>query len=214
MNKNQSNKLNSYQSVKGVLEDNRNLYEPIAIINQSVGSFFDVVNEIDKIATKSEIDTTGETSAKIVAKEKLASLSSALAASGMVYGFERSDVELEAALDYSYSDIRYARDAETLQISRAIESELLDIKEEVVDYMVSEENMTSLHTLIDDFEGSLEIRGGAKSESVAVTRRLAILFREADDMLKKRLDRFITRLKPEYPTFYDAYRNARMIVDL
>ncbi len=68
--------------------------------------------------------------------------------------------------------------------------------------------------LIDEFEKSMEIRGGVKSESVAETRRLAILFREADDLLKKKLDRFVVRLKPTYPTFYDAYRNARMIVDL
>ena len=53
-----------------------------------------------------------------------------------------------------------------------------------------------------------------KSGSVAETRRLSILFRVADDMLNKKLDRFVARLKAEYPTFYDAYNNARMIIDL
>lgn len=214
MNKNQSNKLNSFQSVKGVLEDNTSLYEPIPIIDGSVKGFFGIVDQIDEIATKTEMDTTGETSAKIVAKEKLASLASSLAASGMVYAFELSDVELEASLDYAYSEIRYAKDVETLQISRAIEYELLENQAALADYMVSDENLADLHRLIDEFETSLEIRGGVKSESVAETRRLAILFREADDLLKKKLDRFVVRLKPDYPTFYDTYRNARMIVDL
>lgn len=214
MNKRQSNKLNSYQSVKGVLEANLNIYEPISIINQSVESFFSIVNEIDEIATESESDTTGETSAKIVAKEKLATMASSLAASASVFAFEGADIELEAALAYTYSDIRYARDSETLQIASAIEAELLDHQAEVVDYMVSEENLADLHTLIAEFENSLETRGGVKSGSVAVTRRLSILFRVADDMLGKRLDRFVARLKADYPTFYDAYHNARMIVDL
>lgn len=80
--------------------------------------------------------------------------------------------------------------------------------------MVSEDNLTELHALIDEFENSMETRGGVKSGSVAETRRLAILFRVADDLLNKKLDRFIARLKAEYPTFYDAYNNARMIVDL
>ena len=214
MNKRQSNKLNSYQSVKGVLADNRNIFEPVAIINQSVDSFLNIVNEIDEIATKTEMDTTGETSAKIVAKEKLSNMASALAASAAVYAFETGDIELEASLAYTYSDIRYARDTETMQIARAIESELLDNQAEVADYMVSDENLTELHTLIEEFEESQEIRGGVKSGSVAETRKLAILFRVADDLLNKKLDRFIARLKADYPTFYDAYNNARMIVDL
>jgi hypothetical protein len=214
MNKRQSNKLNSYQSVKGVLQDNKPVYENIPIINQSVVSFFEIVDQIDKIATKTEMDTTGETSAKIVAKEKLASLASSLAASGSVLAFEKKDVELEAALAYSYSDLRYARDSETLQISRAIESELLDCQAELADYMVSDENMADLHRLIEGFEDSLEIKGGVKSGSVAETRQLAILYRVADDLLSKKLDRFVVRLKANYPTFFDAYQNARMIVDL
>ncbi len=214
MNKRQSNKHNSYQSVKGVLEDNRSIYQDVEIINESVDSFFDIVNEIGEIATKTEMDTTGETSAKIVAKEKLAALASSLAASGSVYAFVASDIELEASLAYSYSDLRYARDTETFQIASAIESDLQDHKADVAPYMVSDENLADLNKLINEFEGSMEIRGGVKSGSVAETRRLAILYRVADDLLSKKLDRFIVRLKSDYPTFFDAYQNARMIVDL
>lgn len=214
MNKKQSNKLNSYQSVKGVLEDNEKIYTSVPIIQQTVVSFFSIIHELTQIATNTEMDTTGETSAKIVAKDKLATLASSLAASGAVYAFDISDIELEASLGYTFSDLRYARDSETLQISKAIEVELLENQVEVVNYMVTEENMAELHQLIDDFSNAMETKGGVKSESVAETRRLAVLFRGADDLLSKKLDRFIVRLKAMYPTFYDAYKNARMIIDL
>jgi len=214
MNKKHSNKLNSYQSVKGVLENNQNIYQPIDIINRSVDNFFEVVEQIVVIATQVELDTTGETSAKIEAKQKLANMASGLAATGAVYAFEREDVELEASLSYSFTDIRYSKDAETLEIARAIESVLLENQSELEPYMVSEQNLVDLHSLIEEFERSMKIRGGVKSTNVAETRRLALLFRVADDLLNKRLDRFIARLKAEYPTFYDAYTNARMIVDL
>ena len=52
MNKRQNNKLNSYQSVKGVLEDNRPIYESVNIINQSVDSFFKVVDEVDTMEVR------------------------------------------------------------------------------------------------------------------------------------------------------------------
>ena len=144
----------------------------------------------------------------------MANLANSLAASASVYAFENADIELEASLGYTYSDLRYSKDSETLQIARAIESELVENHALVADYMLSEENLAELHTLIEEFEASMEERGGVKSGSVAETRRLAILFRVADDLLSKKLDRFITRLKTEYPTFFDAYQNARMIVDL
>ena len=156
------------------------------------------MNEIDEIATKTEMDTTGETSVKIMAKEKLAIMASSLA----------------ALLGYTYSDLKYSKDNECLQIASAIEVELLENQALVADYMISEENLAELHSLMVEFEASIEERGGVKSGSVAETRRLAILFRVSDDLLNKKLDRFITRLKTDYPTFYDAYQNARMIVDL
>ena len=214
MNKRHSNKLNSYQSVTGVLENNQNIYQSIDIINQSVTNFFDVVDQIVDIATQVELDTTGETSAKIEVKQKLSNMASGLAATGAVYAFEGENVELEASLSYSFTDIRYSKDAETLEIAKAIESVLLEHQAELESYMVSEQNMADLHTLIDEFERSMEIRGGVKSKNVAETRRLALLFRVADDLLNKRLDRFLARLKSDHPTFFDAYNNARMIVDL
>jgi len=214
MNKRQSNKFNSYQSVQGVLEDNQNIYEGVPIINQSVESFLSVVNEIDQILARTEMDTTGETSAKDVAKEKLATLATSLAASGSVYAFEAGDVELEAALGYTYSDLRYCRDAEALAISRTIESELRENFDAVTEYLISEENLNELHQAIEEFDNASEAKGGVKSGSVAETRTLSILFRVADDLLNKRLDRFVDRLKVEFPKFYVAYNNARMIVDL
>ena len=197
-----------------MLEDNLNIYQDVTIINQSVESFFNIVDEIDNISTRTELDTTGETSAKIVAKEKLATMASSLAASASVYAFEVTDVELEASLGYTYSDLRYSRDAETLQISRAIESELRENFDAVTDYLISEENLAELHQTIEEFDNAMETKGGVKSGSVAETRRLSILFRVADDLLSKKLDRFIARLKAEFPTFYDAYNNARMIMYL
>ena len=214
MNKRQSNKLNSYKSVKGVLETNQNIYEGTSIINQSVESFFSIVNELGKISTITAMDTTGETSAKILAKEKLATLASSLAVSASVYAFETTDVELEASLSYTYSDLRYSRDEETLQNSRAIETELRENFDQVTDYLISEQNLADLQQAIEEFDNAGETKGEVKSGSVAETRRLAILFRVADDLLNKKLDRFVARLKAEYPTFYDAYSNARMIVDL
>ncbi|MFH0759004.1 MAG: hypothetical protein V2B15_17075 [Bacteroidota bacterium] len=214
MNKRQSNKLNSYLSMKGVLEDHVKIYASVGEIKKTVDSFFRLVDEINTLAGRARRDTTGETAAKNAAKKKLASTAGSLAALGSVFAMDRSDTVMEAALGYSYSDLRYARDAKTLQMALAIEYELTGHRADLARYMVSEQDLAGLHALIKAFEKSMEIQGGVKSESVALNARLSALFRETDTLLNRMLDRFISRLKPGHPAFYEAYRNARTIVDL
>lgn len=214
MDKYQSNKLNSYKSVKGVLDDYRDLYENEAVLNRSVKDFYKMLSEIGRVATRTIMDTTGETAAKKLAKEKMARLASTLAASGTAYAFETSNPELEAALNYSYTKIYYAKDSEAPARARAIETELLTHKEHLQEYMISEQDLDELDRYIDNYLESLQLRGGVKSAHVADVKRLEILFKETDLLLLKRLDRFVLRLQSKNPMFYDAYSHARRIVDL
>lgn len=82
MNKKQSNKFNSYLAVKGVLDKHRKIYTSFPMLNQTVEEFFALINEV---GMRREMDNTGETAAKHVAKNQLASLASRLAASGRTW---------------------------------------------------------------------------------------------------------------------------------
>jgi len=214
MNKKQSNKLNSYYAVRGVLEDNRGIIEPLVQLDQAVEEFYLKLNEIDAVASRTRKDTGGATAAKKLAKEKLAGLASSLAAAASVYAWDTSNTELEASLDYSYTDIKYATDNVALQRAMAIEKVLISHRNKLEGYMIGALNLEELHRHIESYEDALETRGGVKSERVAGFRKLADLFREADHILIRKIDRFMLRLKAEFPSFYDAYRSARVIVDL
>lgn len=214
MKKKQSNKLNSYLSVKGVLDKHRKLVSSIPILEQTAAEFFDAVDEIRKVGTRTAMDTTGETSAKLAAKEELARLASGLAASGMAYAFDRADSELEAALDYAYYKIRYARDADTVHIAKAIETVLSGHLDSLGGYMISGEHLADLRTHIDKFRDAMQEKGGVKSERVADTRELARLFKSTDDLLRRKMDRLVLRLKTGQSDFYHAYHSARKIIDL
>lgn len=213
MRKKYSNKLNAYQSVQGVLKKHRKVCASVPMLEQAVSEFFALVDEIDEVGTRSIMDTTGETTDKNLAKKNLALLASELAASGMVYAFDSSDTELEAALDYSYSKIHSARDEETFQITGAIEVELLKHQEQLDGYLVTRDNLEDLHLQRAKFKEAIKIKGGAKSEQVANYQKLGRLFRTTDDFLRRKLDRLMFRLKTEHPHFYTAYQDARKIED-
>jgi hypothetical protein len=160
-----------------------------------------------------EMDTTGETSAKIQAKEQLARLASGLAAAGMACAYDRSDKEMEAALDYAYYKIRYARDADTLEITGAIAEVLGQHQAELTDYLVTEDDLADLLRHKEAFREAMAIKGGAKSGRVSDTRKLAQLFESSDNLLHRKLDRLMLRLREAYPDFFLAYQAARTIVD-
>lgn len=214
MNKDLSNKFSAYKSVKGVLEENPGIFEGVPMAAQAVLEFYGVLEEINKVATIVAFDTTGETQAKKLAKERMAFVASSLAASGAVYAVDCADEELEASLDYTYSDIKYGLDNEALQMARAIKSILQQRRKKLTGYMVNRQDLEELHLRIEVYNDALESRGGAKSGAVAWNKELSLLFQSADDLLERKLDRFVFRLKEQSPDFYVAYHNARLIADL
>jgi hypothetical protein len=213
MNKKQSNKLNAYHSVKGVLDKHRRICNAVPMLAQTVIEFRELLDQIQEVGARTIADTTGETSAKLLAKEKLARLAHSLAAAGMAYAFDQSDTEMESALDYSYYRIRHAKDAKTLEIAGAIATELGSKSEELSDYMVTAEDLAELQDHIAGFNKALVIKGGTKSAMVADNKLLARLFGQTDKLLYRKLDRLMFRMKPDHPDFFVAYRSARTIID-
>jgi hypothetical protein len=214
MNKKQSNKFNAYQGIQGVLDLYSDIIDRSEMLGQVVNEFNHAIDEILEVSALTESDTTGETSAKKLAKDRMAYTASSLAACGAVYAVDKSDKELEASLDYTYSDIKYGLDEEALHMAMAIESILLGHRDKLRVYMVTDQDLEDLHQKIMDYDAALKNRGGAKSEAVSQNKRLTQLFRSTDDLLERKMDRLAFRLKQSFPEFYDAYSNARLIDDL
>jgi len=143
----------------------------------------------------------------------MATLAVELTGSLKALAFDQNDAQMEAAVDFAYSDIRYTSDIEALQNANVILAEIDTHLLELADYMVSEADRTELKASIDAFEQLSESKGEVKSSSVSDTRRLSQLFREMDDLLNKSLDQLLLRLKRKQPAFYDTYMNARNIAD-
>ena len=200
--------------VKGVLEAHPGVFESSPMAGRAVEEFSAALEEIKAVAVRAGSDTTGETAAKKLAKERMAYVASALAACGAVFAVNSSDRELEASLQYSYSDIKYGLDNEALQIARAIESLLLDHRKELREYLVSDQDLEELHQRIEEYAQALVARGGAKSGAVSEHQRLGRLFKTTDALLEGKIDRFAFRLKKQFPKFYTAYNHARLIDDL
>lgn len=214
MNKNQSNKLNSFRKVKGVLLKKAGLFRDVPVYEEPLDQYFGYMDEIEEVAKRTELDTKGETKRKNDLKMALSELTVSLASSGLLYAYANGNTEFESALDYTMSDLYNGRDNDTLKIALAVEEELTGHQEALVDYQVSAEDLARLHELIYQFRDAREIQGDVKSTSVADTRRLGVLIGLLDELLNRKIDRIVERMKMDNRRFYDTYRSARVIVDL
>jgi hypothetical protein len=202
-----------FLNVTGVTNNNRNIIETSPRLTQATDDLNNYVNEIKNIAVKTGMDTTGITEAKIESKDKMATLGSEIAAAIRAYAHDNNNLQLAAAVDYSYSDIRYTTHIESLQIANVILEETENHINELSGYMVSSGDAVEYRGCVSNFEELSENKGQVKSSSVAQTKHLTQLFKETDDLLTKTIDLLIFRMKRKYPLFYDTYMNARNIAN-
>jgi hypothetical protein len=214
MQRTMTNKKNSYERIQGVLAEHTSLYDSVPVYKDAVDSFNSAVANIESTGSAAERNTTGKTEMKEQLKEDLSNFAVALSSAAMMYAYDTGDIDLQSALEYSYSNLRYAKDSETVLSALTIESELLDLKEELPDYNVTEEDLTRLRKLIVDYNDAQEDRGLFKTGTVAANRSLEVLFGKADNLLKRKIDKMVWRFKFDHPNFYVQYRAARTIVDL
>ena len=80
------------------------------------------------------------------------------------------------------------------------------------DYMVTAADLKVLKQAIDAYRTNLE--STQRQDSVARTRQLAGLFKQASDHLSDHLDKLVNRIARKEPVFFDTYTNARVILDL
>jgi len=214
MKKNFKNKFTAYQNTIGILNTKSGVYEEYPVAVAAANEFRELVEQIKIIGERIDFDYSKLTARKQQIKHELAEAVSALAAAVSIYAGEIKDPDLQAVSSKTYSDIRRASDFQTLEQARSLQTLVLQHKEQLSAYMVSEEDLAGLKRLIEEFDAIYVNKEEIFSESVVYNRRLEQLFKEADRVLRNKIDKFVKKLKPVNEDFFDSYFQARVIVDL
>ena len=200
--------------LKAHLIKNRRVYGSYLIVVELVEQFMTSIDEIVKVSSKAVYGTKKYTEKKHAKKTEMARQASSMAAAGMVYAMEKDDAEMLSALRWSYSNIKFAKDAEAFFRSGLIESTLRSHAKDLEQYLISAQDLDSLTKAIDEFEEILQARAVEKTENVVAHQRLKELFEETDNHLYNKLDRIMLRISDKNPDFYSGYLQARKIDDL
>ena len=210
----QFNTLNMFLGVVGVLEANRELYSDIPMVVTTADEFISVVDQINAIGNDSDVDQSGVISEKSKMKDYLANRTRFLGGTAKALAFDQDDRKMSAALSYSYSEIRYAKDAEALQIAQSVLSVIESHADELVEYGITSEVLDEYRQTVDNYQDLVEDSVEIKAIGVAETKQLAYLIGYGGDLLREKIDSFFFKFKIEKPEFWDSYQKARMIIDL
>ena len=208
------NKFSAYQNTIGILDSRVDVYEGHPLAVEAVDEFRDLMLQIKVIGERTDLDYSELTSKKQQIKHDLAEIVSAIAAAVSIYAEEINDADLQAVSSITYTDVRRSADFESLELSRALQSGVVKYSEQLLEYMVSEEDVNELNRIVNEFDEIYVTREEAHSESVMDTQRLEMLFRRADALLRNKVDRVVKKLKLVNQDFYNSYFQARMIADL
>ena len=75
------------------------------------------------------------------------------------------------------------------------------------------EKRTELTALLEDFHTAIPPRREANNMSKVYTSKINALFNSISKMLKDEIDVLMLLFEESHPDFYNAYKNARLIVD-
>lgn len=207
------NKLMMIKAVLSFLKANAIVWNQVPDIVTDVDDLEALMNEIEATHRLTSDDLSGQTDKKDAEQEKLVStthsLSSALAAMAVRTGNE----VLLAKVDFSASHLEKQRDQEQLITAMGIATLAREHLDDLSSGGITEADVDALEEQAIRFKESLPVNRVSVSERKTANKKLTELFKQADKLIKKRLDKMMVRYETADPAFYVAYQNNRMILD-
>jgi hypothetical protein len=210
----QVSKLNMYQKVLNVCEENEQEYANVQIFTQSVGELRHQVLEIKSVTQQqSEAKTKGATKDKSSAIDRLVEMVLRIANPLYVYAINTEDNRLREKVNVNKSFFYHTHNQIALTFAKTVAAEANTLGDELNNYGISSADRAELDAAITQFENLINAPAGIAGERKLRTDSLRELFVTADSVVYDKLDKLITLFKTSSPEFYALYGNARNIVN-
>ena len=208
----QEDKLSMFYGVKGTCEKFQSTWISNALFAATYNLWAAKLPLIEQNRDAQTIETTGVTTDKNVKRavmtEKTLFMSNRLQSFGNTTG----NAEILESVQYSASYLNKARDTDVIGICNAVLSRAVANATALTAYGVTAAMITELQASITAYSATLAKPQNAKAQTKTATENLTKLFKEAEDLLVKRMDLDIELFKVNKPDFYSQYKTARIII--
>ena len=212
MNKVQINKFRMYGAIDLVLDINSSLFTQIAELAAAHQRLKAGLQLIDDNRQGQEANSSGLTESKTELRYKLIWLILQFSSALMAYATAVGNLELKKKAKYVPSELDVIADSIVFDIGTLLFKLAVPIKSELGKYFVGEGEFTAMENLLAGFKSAIPQRRVAKSVSKTSTGNISKVFKMVDKLLREEIDSYMRPFQFTQPDFYNAYKNARLIV--
>jgi hypothetical protein len=213
MTTSQDNKLTMYQMVERYLLDRAAVVSALPNYTLSFTAFQACIRQINAHKQVQETNKGGLAEQKQQRKEQLVSVALDVTSKLKAYATFTGQTVLLREIDYAPSDLRQTGAGVLIDRARIILQRAQEHLKPLAEYRVTKELLNEFRQAITTFDGSVnEPRLGTVARKEA-TDALQSCFREADLLLRERLDLIVDMVRANEPAFFAGYQNARVLVE-
>jgi hypothetical protein len=212
MNSVQEDKLSMYNVVKDTCETYQTTWSGNAIFANLYELWVAKIPQIEQNRDAQVLVTTGITTGKTDKRAKMTDKALFIINRLQSFGNATNNQELVESIQYSATVINKARDNDAVGICNTVLIKAGEFSGDLVTYGLTTDMLGDLEDAIVEYKTSIAKPKTAISQGKTATENLARLFKEADDLLTKRMDLDIELFKTSAPDFYSQYKTARIII--
>lgn len=213
MDKVQINKTRMYAATDLSLDDNSALladYDELVTAHQKLKTGISVIDENRQVQ---EADNTGLTKVKTEIREDLIRQILQFSGGLKAYATGAKNLDLKTKADYSYSELRNSPDKVLFDIGTLLMGLAIPLKTGLAKFSLGEDEFKKMESSLPAFKNAIPQKRVASTVSKVSTLNIGDEFNAIDKLLKDEIDSLMLPFQFTHPDFYNAYKNARIIVD-
>ena len=202
-----------YLAVQAVLNSREGTSAPsVPAFAEATAEFSQLIGNIQNLAL-AQVSRPGAAADKAQTLHVLGDATYEIAAATRAYAAATGNTELATHVNFSRWEITHGRDPEIVTRIQDIAAAATDYVDSLRKYGVTTAKLNDLKKKIETYQAVQPRPREARAKTSAATHQLSTFVRRADGLLRQRLDTLAVQFKEAQPSFYNAYRTARRIVD-
>jgi hypothetical protein len=213
MTKRQEDQLTMWTATDAVLKNYGEKWKTIPAFANAAYLFREIRLKVSTDANTQQQDNTGITQGKVVMRNNLTEQCRQMSLNIKSYAHNTKDFALEKQFHFTPTYFEKLRDNAVPIVADAILEKALNLKKELNDYGVSDEELKELKTSLEKYKGMNPAPRLAKGEVKQATVNVSDKIKEGAEQLSL-MDNLVGNFNKKSPEFVSAFRNARIVINM
>jgi len=202
-----------YDQVRTTLEKHQEAWSENQAMVEGVAQFNALLEELKTVSTQHEIIVAGVKTQRDLFIDELIRKAMTLRDGLVALAHDTKKYDVIEKLDFTSAQLKKITKHELSNHMTVIYDLIMEHESEVAVYGVSSEKILAFMNLYEDFGNQIVVVRQGTIERKFLTRRINDLISEIRGLFVKKLDILVRLLSEEQTVFFEAYKDARMLME-